>query len=108
MHGNKRSHGFGFNQRKDGAVMAVKTTRLTERESRILHAVERSLAYWEKEVTDRNFAGRNEAERDMAMSIERDLIEIRDMFTEDYSEDTLQTDDSGCEPDAKYSAGWNS
>jgi hypothetical protein len=63
--------------------MPVKTTTLTERESRILHAVERSLAYWSQQVKDRNYAGRNEDERDLCVSIRQELEDIRYMFTEE-------------------------
>lgn len=60
--------------------MTTETIQLTEDEARILHAVERSIAYWDKEVEDLNYAGRNENERDMAVDARTQFEELRYMI----------------------------
>jgi len=56
---------------------------LTERESQVLHAVERSIAHWSQEVKDRNYSGRDERERDMCVAVRDEMIEIRNLILGD-------------------------
>ena len=54
----------------------VKITTLTDRESRVFHAIERSIAHWSKEVWDRSYIGRDEDQRDLCVSALQDFEEI--------------------------------
>lgn len=62
---------------------SAKIVRLTDRESRLLHAIERSIVHWDTEVKKRNYAGRDEAQRDLCVSASRDMEELRSILMEE-------------------------
>jgi hypothetical protein len=60
--------------------MTTRTISLTERESRVLHAIERCIAHWHDEVEGRNYSGRDESQRDLCVEALQHVQGIRDVL----------------------------
>ncbi len=63
--------------------MTVKITRLTERESRVLHEVERLIQYWGEEIDKLNYTSCDETQLRLCVSALDQFEELRNDLLRD-------------------------